>query len=163
MSHKHLKTTAKYIHHYKERYINHVAVTNSRLSYLKETNEVKLIYNDYRNQIDGQPAPKKTIGFDSLSFIHQYLMHVPPPYFQKTRWYGIHSSASQKKYKSTIESLLRKNGQTVRTVMEIIRHLLKVPTLRCEKCAHDKFEVEIVSADRHFIKTYLTLPNIRSP
>jgi len=148
---------------YIARYINHVAVTNSRLSYLKETNEVKLIYNDYRNQIDGQPAPKKTTGFDSLSFIHQYLMHVPPPYFQKTRWYGIHSSTSQKKYKSTIESLLRKNGQTVRTVMEIIRHLLKVPTLRCEKCAHDKFEVEIVSADRHFIKTYLRLPNIRSP
>ncbi len=148
---------------YLARYINRIAVTNSRLTYLKETEEVRLEHNDYKNQIEGQAAPKKIKPFDPLSFIHQYLMHALPPYFQKSRRYGVHASASQKKYHKTIQSLLRNSGDTIRTVIEIITHLLKAPRLQCAKCQHDQFDIALLTPDKNFINTYLTIPSIRAP
>lgn len=148
---------------YLARYINRIAVTNSRLTYLKDTKEIQLVYNDYNNQVDGKAAPKEIKPFDPLSFIHQYLMHALPPYFQKSRRYGIHASASQKKYRNTIQSLLRNNGDTIRCVMEIITHLLKTPKLQCVNCQHDQFEIALITPDINFIQTYLTLPRSRAP
>ena len=145
------------------RYINRIAVTNSRLTYLKETKEVRLVYNDYNNQMEGKPAPKKTKVIDPLLFIHQYMMHILPPYFQKSRKYGIHASACKKKYSQAIESKLRSNARTIRTVMEIITELLKVPTLQCVKCKHDQFDIELVAPDKTYINTYLTIPRNRAP
>lgn len=148
---------------YLARYINRIAVTNRRLTYLKETEEVRLLHNDYNNQEPGKAAPKKMKPFEPLTFIHQYLMHALPPYFQKSRRYGIHASASQKKYYNTIQSLLRSNGDTIRTVHEIITHLLKTTKLQCAKCQHDQFDITLVMPDREFIKTYLTIPKSRAP
>lgn len=148
---------------YLARYINRIAVTNSRISYLKATKEVRLIHNDYKNQVKGQAAPKKSKPFDPLTFIHQYLMHALPPYFQKSRRYGIHASASQSKYQYTIQSLLRKNGDTIRTVFEIITHLLKSPKLQCVNCQHSEFDITLIMPDRKYIKTYLTINKSRAP
>ncbi len=148
---------------YLARYINRIAVTNSRLTYLKATKEVRLVHNDYKNQVEGRAAPKNITPFDPLTFIHQYLMHALPPYFQKSRSYGIHAAASKKKYQYTIQSLLRNNGATIRTVYEIITHLLKSPKLQCSKCQHEHFDITLILPDRNYINTFLTIPKNRSP
>jgi len=148
---------------YLARYINRIAVTNSRLTYLKETKEVRLVHNDYNNQKEGKAAPKKTKVIDPILFIQQYMMHVLPPYFQKSRRYGIHASACKKKYRETIASKLRKNGRTIRTVMEIINELLKVPVLQCANCKHEKFDIVLVAPDNTYVNTFLTIPRNRAP
>lgn len=148
---------------YLARYINRIAVSNSRLTYLKQTKEIRLIHNDYKHQIEGQAAPKKTKPFDPLSFIHQYLMHVLPPYFQKSRRYGIHANATQKKYQTSIQRLLRNNGSTIRTVIEIITHLLKAQSVKCEKCGHTEFEIEGLPSDSNYIHSFLNIPKPRAP
>ena len=152
------------IENYLARYINKIAVGNSRIEWLKETEEVRLVYNDYKNQTEDEAAPKKIKSFSALGFIHQYLCHVPPPYFQRTRRYGHHASASRKKNAEALKDKVRKNGNTVRTILEIITQLLKVSVLSCEKCQHDQFETEMMLADSSFKQTFLHFPShTRSP
>ena len=71
--------------------------------------------------------------------------------------------ASKKKHNKTIISMLRGNGRTIRTVIEIITELLKVPTLQCAKCQHDHFDIELVKPDKTYIHTILTIPQSRAP
>lgn len=78
------------IEKYLARYINRVAISNNRLQYLKENHKVIILYNDYKNQLQGFPAPKAFKELDPLSAIHQILEHVLPPHFQKSRKYGLH-------------------------------------------------------------------------
>jgi hypothetical protein len=153
----------QHIELYLARYINRIAVTNSRLTYLKKTQEVRLVYNDYKNQKEGEPAPKENRTMNPLSFIHQYLMHLPPPYFHKTRRYGLHSSASKRKYAKVIEDKLKRNGDTIRTVMEIITQLLKLPKLSCEKCGQSEFEIIPITCNRNYKYRFMERPRNKSP
>jgi len=148
---------------YLARYIKKVAITNSRVQYLEQTEELRIVYNDYRNQKEGEAAPKKYKNIEPLVFIHQYLQHVPPPYFQKVRYYGIHSSASQAKIRKEIPQMMRNHGSTIRTVMEIITQLLKIPKLQCDRCGHDQFEIEDLRPYKEYIKKYISVPDNRSP
>ena len=102
-------------------------------------------------------------NIEPLVFIHQYLQHVPPPYFQKVRYYGIHSSASQAKIRKEIPQMMRNHGSTIRTVMEIITQLLKIPKLQCDRCGHDQFEIEDLRPYKEYIKKYISVPDNRSP
>ncbi len=81
---------------YIARYINRVAVTNSRLDYIKSNEEVHLLYNDYRSQEEGKVAPKKIDKMSPLVFLGKLLQHIPPSYYQRTRRYGIHANAKSK-------------------------------------------------------------------
>lgn len=74
--------------------------------------------------MEGEVALKKTRVIPPLVFFHQLLEHLPPLYFQRTRRNGIHASAKSELVKNTIETKLKRNGRTVRTVMEIISHLM---------------------------------------
>ena len=148
---------------YLARYINRVAVTNSRLEYIKENNEVSLLYNDYKNQKEGEKAPKKVDKLPPLIFLHQLLSHLPPPYFQRTRRYGIHANAKSKIVKETIENKLKRNGRTIRTVMEIISHLMHLNPFICQHCGKDKFITIDLPPDKGWIHQWITLPNIRGP
>lgn len=65
----------QHIELYLARYINRIAVTNSRVRLAEDQRQVYLTYNDYRNQKEGQAAPKAVKPMDPLSFIHQYLQH----------------------------------------------------------------------------------------
>ncbi|MBK7633147.1 MAG: hypothetical protein IPJ13_01845 [Saprospiraceae bacterium] len=67
---------------------------------------------------------------EPLVAIDQILQHVLPPYFQKSRRYGIHHSSS--KLKATITDTIKRNGQTIRTVLEIITELMKLQPYKCE-------------------------------
>lgn len=144
---------------YLARYINRIAITNSRVEYIKQTSEIRIIYNDYKQQEKGKAAPKAIKKMEPLVFINQYLQHLPPPYFQKTRRYGIHASATKKKYSESIEEKVRKNGQTIRTVMQIITDILKVPVLSCSDCKGQEFEIQLIKPDKTYIQQFLCLPS----
>lgn len=148
---------------YLSRYINRVATTNSRLKYLKASRSMQITYNDYRQQESGKAAPKALKEYPALSFIHQYMKHVPPPYFQKTRRYGLHSSAVKKKYEAQISGQLKRNGKTIRTIMEIITKLLKLPVLVCEKCKNATFVETLIRSDKEYIQSYLRRTQVRAP
>ncbi len=156
---------------YLARYINRIAITNSRVKYIKELQKVQILYNDYKNQKQDQPAPKATKYVEPLVFIHQYLQHVPPPYFARVRYYGIHSAILFHKIKAKIPFLLRKHGRTIRTVMEIISQLLKQDKLKCAECNHDLFDIVGLSQDRNYYLQFISRPTcdliqnqkIRSP
>ena len=139
------------IEEYLSRYINKIAVSNSSLTFNQAKEQVELIHNDYRNQIEGQAAPKKVKVFDPLNFIHQFLQHLPPKYFQRLRYYGLHASAKQAKIKDQIPKKLKRNGTTVRTTMQIIRALLRIELLACDGCGAVEFAKNIEEPDLQWL------------
>ena len=143
---------------YLARYINRIAITNSRVKELKE--RVQITYNDYRHQKEGEPAPKAIKTLPPLEFIHQYLQHVPPPYFHRVRYYGIHSSAVFSSIKEKMPHLMRNNGMTIRTTIEIVTQLMKQERLKCKECEHELFDEIIIRVDREYQERYIRLPNI---
>jgi len=148
---------------YLARYINRIAVSNSRVEWLKEQSKVKLIYNDYRHQKEGEAAPKVHTLIDPLVFIDQFLQHVLPPYFQKTRRYGLHSSASKRKYKELIPDDLKRDGEVVRTVIEIVSVLLNKTPYICERCESEHYEIIIVRPEKKWLDQYIKVPKPRPP
>ena len=148
---------------YLARYINRIAISNSKVEYLKDQAYVKLIYNDYRNQNHGQAAPQKHKLLDPFVFINQFLQHVLPPYFQKTRRYGLHSSASKKKYKELMPQNLNRQADVVRTVIQIVSKLINNLPYSCQKCQSETFQIVIVKPNKNWIHQYINVPNSRSP
>ena len=71
--------------------------------------------------------------------MNQILQHVLPPYFQKSRHHGLHSA--NEKTKASIPDKILKNGHTIRTVFEIISHLLRLKPFTCDACESTEFEI----------------------
>jgi len=151
------------IEDYLARYINRVAISKNRLRYLEEEKQVQIVYNDYRNQRDNKAAPKAIKELSPLIAIHQIMQHILPPYFQKSRHYGLHSPCIFKKIKDQIPQLLRNVGQTIRTVFEILKDLLKLNPLVCEKCKQPNLARIPIMSDRNYIQLILTARKGRSP
>ncbi|MBK6478320.1 MAG: transposase [Saprospiraceae bacterium] len=60
------------IEKYLARYINRVAISNNRLQYLKDNHKVIILYNDYKNQLSGCPAPKAFKELDPIPLFIRY-------------------------------------------------------------------------------------------
>ena len=142
----------KVIEEYLTRYIMRIAVSNTRLNYDQIHHQVQLIYNDYRNQIEGEKAPKKIKVFDPISFIHQFLQHLPPRYFQRLRYYGLHASATFQKCKDKIPDRLKRKGETIRTLFQILKALLTKEMLQCEECSGCEFDRLPILIDEAYLK-----------
>ena len=151
------------LENYLARYINRIAVSKSRVEYLKTHQQVKLLFNDYTNQQPGKPAPKKYKSLDPLSFIHQFLQHVLPPYFQKCRRYGIHACATKKKYQDLLPQAVKNNGHTIRSLLQIISQLIKQNPFSCDKCQAFEYDIVLVKPDTQWIYQYLRLSKPRAP
>lgn len=149
------------IENYLARYINRVAVSPNRLQYAKHLAEVNLIHNDYKNQITGKPAPKLIKNLQPLQAIHQILQHTLPSYFQKSRRYGLHNQSTT--IKKRIPISLKRNGQTVRTVFEILTQILKLKSLRCENCGAEEMIKEKLYSDPYYTLQYLNKLNKPPP
>jgi hypothetical protein len=147
---------------YLARYINRTAITNGRLEYLKDQEQVQITYNDYRNQQKGKPAPKVTKPLMPLVAIDQMMQHVLPAYLQKTRRYGLHHPSTRKRLSSTLVNLVRQNGHTIRTIMQIIKDLLGVEQITCGSCGGTDFTTVLIPADKRYLEPYLQNGN-RSP
>jgi hypothetical protein len=151
----------KVIEDYLAKYINRIAVSNKRLDYIKDSQKVILLHNDYKNQQSGQVAPKAYKIMEPLVAMDQILQHVLPPYFQKSRRYGIHNSSS--KLKASIPDTLRRNSQTIRTIFEIITELMKLNPYKCERCNSDNHQTEDIKPDKTWILTHINSPTPRPP
>jgi len=149
------------LENYLARYINRIAISPSRLTYVKETKEVHILYNDYKNQNAGEIAPKLIKNLKPLIAIQQILLHNLPTYFQKSRSYGLHNASNI--LKSRIPKQLKRNGKTIRTVLEIITQLLKLEKLNCQICGHtDFFEIDLIPSN-NYIKNFLLHSSSKSP
>jgi len=151
------------LENYLSRYINRVAISKSRVEYLRGSEKVKLLYKDYKHQQTGQAAPTTYKLLDPLIFIDQFMQHVLPPYFQKTRRYGLHASATKKKYKQHLDETVKRNGQTVRTAMQIITQLIKESCYECQLCQSKEYRIETVSADRDWLDQHVLGKQISPP
>ena len=148
---------------YLSRYINRTSISNSRLQYAKEQQKVKIIYNDYRNQKKDQPAPKAFKVIDPLIAIDQFMQHVLPPYFQKSRRYGLHHPLTKKKLDRFIDERIKRNITHIRTVFEILTSLIGEDPYQCQKCQSTSFEIVPLAANKKWILRYISLPTSRAP
>jgi hypothetical protein len=86
-----------------------------------------------------------------------------PPYFQRTKRYGIHANAKSEKVKRIIVNKLKRNGRTIRTVMEIISHLMHLSPFVCQQCGMDSFTTIDLPPGKGWIHQWITLPYARAP
>lgn len=157
----------KVLERYLSRYINRIAISKSRLEYVaaqqKENDRVNIRYKDYRKQVKGQPAPLALKNIQPLVAINQFLSHVLPPYFQKSRYYGIHAAATFKKVRPLIPKKLKRNTETIRLLFKILNHLAGLKSHVCEKCQHTDFSISPLNADVDWIFNFITIPSYRAP
>lgn len=141
------------IQNYLARYINRTAISPSRLQYLPRQREVHLQYNDYKQQVAGQAAPKAIKVLPPLVAIQQILQHILPPYFNKSRHYGLHQYGSNQR--ATIPQALINHGATIRTVFEILQHLLGLEPYVCSQCGSPEYEKQSIAADPAYLIPFL--------
>ena len=151
------------LENYLARYINRIAISKSRFEYLAEQEKVHLIHKEYKNQKEGEAAHLSIKQMEPLVSIDQFLMHVLPPYFQKSRYYGLHASATFKKYKDRMDQRLLKNKDSISTLFSILRTIMKMAAYSCEACQSVHFEIKDLRKDGQWIFNFITLPNFRGP
>lgn len=153
----------KILENYLAKYINRVAISNNRLEYVRDLQQVNIIYNDYKNQKSGCPAPKEVKRLNPLVAILQFMQHVLPLYFQKSRRYGIHSSPTKKRLEDKIPDAIKRNGQAIRTLFEILTHLLQLNPFVCENCQSEQFEEIQLKPNKVWVHQYIIVPTQRPP
>ena len=90
------------------------------------------------------------------------MQHVLPPGFQKSRSYGLHHGSS--KITKDLCELLKRNGSTIRTIMEIITHLMGLEKMKCTQCGSNDFKIEKITPDKSYVYTFLFSSNsLRAP
>ena len=146
----------KVIQEYLGRYICRIGISNKRLSYDKNGSNVVIEYNDYANQKTGEAAPKKYRNVAPLIAMQLLLQHQLPAYFQRVRHYGLHAANTYKKIAQQLPQHLKRNGQTVRTVIQILRALLAKPPHQCDYCGGSDFEIEPIQPDRSYIGRHIS-------
>jgi len=151
------------LENYLARYINRIAISKSRFEYLAEQEKVHLIYKEYKKQKNDQAAPLSIKSIEPLVAIDQFLMHVLPPYFQKSRYYGLHASATFKKYRGKMDQRLLKNKDSISTLFSILKSIMKMASYSCEACKSVRFEIKDLRKDNQWIFNFITLPNFRGP
>jgi hypothetical protein len=152
---------------YLARYINRIAISKSRLEYVAEKEKaddvVNITYKDYRKQKQGSSAPLAIKSMHPLVAIDQFLKHVLPSYFQKSRYYGIHNHSTYETIKDSIPKKLKRNAQTIRILFAIINYLSGLSPQRCEACNGAAFSSSPISVDHKWIFQFITIPSYRGP
>lgn len=149
----------KVIEGYLGRYICRIGISHKRLSYDAQGGNVRITYNDYRKQEAGKPAPKAFKDLPPLLAMQQILQHLLPAYFQRSRHYGLHAAPAYKRLEGVLPKAVKRNGATVRTVIQLLKALLKEEPYRCEACQGEAFTVTPLLPDKAFIERRLGLPH----
>jgi len=153
----HPTADTKVIEEYLSRYICRIGITNSRLSYDREGKNVEIKYNDYRNQKKGKAAPKAYRNLNPLLAMQMILQHQVPRYFQRVRHYGLHAGSTYKKIQGQLPAHLKRNGATVRTILEILKALLQEEPNCCLECGGLDFEVVGLAKDEEYLKQIISI------
>ncbi len=97
-------------------YINRIAISKSRLNYIAKTQKndsyVNIIYKDYKNKPIGEAAQFAEKRVHPLIAINHFLRHVLPPYFQKSRYYGLHHHSTFKRLGDKLPDKIKRNNCT---------------------------------------------------
>lgn len=150
---------------YLSRYICRSAISPSRLEYVKAKKEVKISFKDYNNKDDDKAAPIGIKTMDPLVAIGMILQHKLPPYFHKSRYYGLHATCHRKKIAEMIPKEIQRNDQWIRQLFEILTilfNLVEEEIKSCPECGSINLEKSIVSADRHWLKNNVKSYTIRN-
>jgi len=152
---------------YLARYVNRIAISKSRLQYVAQQEKLKdqvhIRYKDYRKQESGKAAPIALKTIKPLVAIHQFMMHVLPPYFQKSRYYGLHSSATYNSIQDKLPNKLKRNKQTITKMFILLNHMNGISSYQCENCDKESFKIKPIKADIDWIFQFITLPSYRGP
>jgi len=146
--------STKTLENYLSRYINRIAVSSSRVKYLSHDQKVELKYKDYTNQKEGEAAPMLSKQMDPLIFIEQFMQHILPPYFHKTRHWGLHHHSTAKKYKETLKNLKRTPDVLV-LIIRYIKKLLQTERPKCRECNSYDLEISHHAGDRKWLEQYI--------
>lgn len=152
----------KVIEEYLGRSISRIGISNKRFHYDVQSGQVRIEYNDYVRQQPGQPAPKAYRTLPPLVAMHLLLQHQTPARFQGVRHYGLHAPSTWRKIKDQLPQTVKKEGQTVRALIQILRALLGTEPFRCEQCGSTGFEVQPISSRRSYLDSHV-LHRDRSP
>ena len=143
------------IESYLSKYINRSAVSKKRVIYNTSNSEVEIIYKDYKNQKQGEPAKYISKKISPLLAIHQIVQHKLPPYYHRVRYYGLHHSAVERKIKPILDQKLVGNKDSVRILFELLSKMLrqqnKSEKRQCPTCGHDKFDCEKKAGDMSWV------------
>jgi hypothetical protein len=114
-----------------------------------ENDRVYFSYKDYQEEDESGKAKVKETDLAIMDFIQRFLLHVLPSGFQKVRYYGLLSSAARKTKLQKAYLLLGHTVQhTMRTIKEILKHLLGRDIDVCEVCGATHFVTKILLPDR---------------
>ena len=155
VNHQHPTADTKVIEEYLGRYICRIGITNKRLSYEEGGKNVRIEYNDYAKQVSGQPAPKAYRHLHPIEAMGQILQHLLPHGFHRSRHYGLHAANTYAKLAPQLPEKVKREGATVRTIIEILRVMLKEEPYRCPYCQSDQLEKGEVLPDRYYSARWL--------
>jgi len=117
---------------YLGRYTHRVAITNNRLTAMKDGN----ITFTYRDRSDENKIKELTVTAEEL--IRRYLLHILPSGFMKIRYYGFLASTNKKDSIPFIQQLLEPDFKTTEqqeeTIQEIMLRLTGNDISRCPEC-----------------------------
>lgn len=151
--------SARVITIYLSKYINRIGLSINRFEYDQVHKKVLLLHKDYQNSKDKEgPPPMATKEMTPLEAIDAIMQHCLPAYFQKTRYYGIHSSATYRKHQKTLKKRIKTNGKTVKTIIQLISISLGYDVTVCQKCGHKEIVVEPIKCDSQWIHSFIKVP-----
>ncbi len=117
---------------YLGRYTHRVAITNNRLTELKDDN----VTFTYRDRSDENKS--KSITVSARELIRRYLLHILPTGFMKIRYYGFLASANKKGSIPLIQRLIdphfKNTEKQEETIQEVMLRLTGNDISRCPEC-----------------------------
>ncbi len=142
------------IEEYLSRYICRSAISPSRLEYIKATKQVKISFKEYSKQQKGKPATIGIKKLDPLVAIGMILQHKLPPYFHKSRYYGLHATCHRKKISKIIPKALQRNGEWIKHLFELLTilfNLAEKEIMSCPECGSINLTKVIVTSDKNWL------------
>jgi len=98
-----------------------------------------------------------------IDLTDQFLRHILPPYFQKSRYYGLHASATLNKYKDRISQKLLQNRDSISELFAVLKILMKAEPYACEKCQSKNFQISEIKKNTVWLFYFIILPKLRGP
>ena len=95
--------------------------------------------------------------------LRRELSRTLPPYFQRSRHYGLHAAPTYERLKGCLPGIVKQEGATVRTVIQILRALLQEEPYCCEACSGTDFQEEHLAPDPAYTRYHVLGRAQRSP
>jgi hypothetical protein len=85
----------------------------------------------------------------------QILQHLLPHRLHRSRHYGLHAANTYASLAPQLPDKVKREGATVRTIIEILRAMLKEEPYRCPYCESDQLKKGEVLPDRNYASNWL--------